>query len=222
MFDRPLADFLPTTRREILAALQRDGEAWIGDLAHELHLSVSAVRQTLAGMEVDGLVRARHDRGSVGRPRLLFSLTADGTSLATRPAAFLADFANALLEATQAGPVKASTWAKALLEQHLADGRITAPPGPARLTQVIEIWREGGFAPQLCEGTDGPELVLPNCPLSRLAERHGLVCEAERAYFELALGYRVERVTHRGAGNAACVYRLHAREGVAAVPSAGA
>src|SRR5690554_3578114 len=70
----PLAT-LPATRREILQTIKRHGEARAEDIASELGITVSGVRQHLTGLEAMALVEHRELKSGPGRPRFLYRLT---------------------------------------------------------------------------------------------------------------------------------------------------
>src|SRR3990172_4480018 len=71
---------LQSTRQQILQYLQRHGRATVKELGQLLGLTSTGIRQHLTVLERDGLVAAREERGRVGRPTLVYSLTekADG------------------------------------------------------------------------------------------------------------------------------------------------
>src|SRR3990172_4653016 len=64
------------TRTEILALLKRNGGHTVNELAAPLGLAPITVRQHLTRLERDGLLVAEQRSGHVGRPQLVFRLTA--------------------------------------------------------------------------------------------------------------------------------------------------
>src|SRR3989337_1643187 len=66
---------IQATRQQILEYLQRQGRATVKDLGNLLGLTSTGIRQHLTVLERDGLVDAREERGRVGRPTLVYSLT---------------------------------------------------------------------------------------------------------------------------------------------------
>ena len=64
------------TRRAILMALKKRGEARAEELADALGITVSAVRQHLNALAADGLVTHRQMKAGPGRPKHLYRLTA--------------------------------------------------------------------------------------------------------------------------------------------------
>src|SRR5439155_26478259 len=68
-------DVIGGSRRDILDVLKKRGEASADELASELRMTVSGVRQQLAALGGDGLVTHRRVKGGPGRPRHLFLLS---------------------------------------------------------------------------------------------------------------------------------------------------
>src|SRR5207249_987400 len=62
-------------RRGILMALKKQGRMRAEDLAVQLGITTSAVRQHLTGLHSDGLVEFEEVRGGPGRPKHLYRLT---------------------------------------------------------------------------------------------------------------------------------------------------
>src|SRR4051794_14129285 len=70
-----------TTRKAIVMALKKRGEARAEELAAEMGVTVSALRQQLVALSGDGLVTFREVRSGPGRPKHFYSLTAAAESL---------------------------------------------------------------------------------------------------------------------------------------------
>src|SRR6185295_896300 len=71
---------MQSTRQQILEYLQRHGRGTVKELGELLGLTSTGIRQHLTVLERDGFVEAHEERGRVGRPTLVYSLTnkADG------------------------------------------------------------------------------------------------------------------------------------------------
>ena len=67
---------MQSTRQQILEYLQRHGRGTVKELGALLGLTSTGIRQHLTVLERDGLVEAHEERGRVGRPTLVYSLTA--------------------------------------------------------------------------------------------------------------------------------------------------
>src|SRR3989304_5970578 len=72
---------MQSTRQHILEYLQRQGRATVKELGSLLGRTPPGIRQPLPVLERDGLVDAREERGRVGRPTLVYSLTEKADAL---------------------------------------------------------------------------------------------------------------------------------------------
>src|SRR3972149_1576785 len=72
---------MQSTRQSILQYLQRHGRATVKELGQLLGLTSTGIRQPLTVLERDGLVEAHEERGRVGRPTLVYSLTDEADAL---------------------------------------------------------------------------------------------------------------------------------------------
>ncbi|HEY5640138.1 MAG TPA: helix-turn-helix domain-containing protein, partial [Dehalococcoidia bacterium] len=66
---------MQTTRQQILDYLRRHGRGTVKELGQLLGLTSTGIRQHLTVLERDNLVEAREERGRVGRPTLVYSIT---------------------------------------------------------------------------------------------------------------------------------------------------
>ena len=87
------------TRREILDYLLRQGKGSVKELGDLLALTSTGIRQHLNILERDGLIEGHEERGHIGRPALVYSLTKLGDALYPKRYASLATI---LLEETRA------------------------------------------------------------------------------------------------------------------------
>jgi len=90
---------MQTTRQQILEHLQRHGRATVKELGQLLRLTPTGIRQHLTALERDGLVLAGEERGRVGRPTLVYTLTEKAESLFPKS---YDELATALLEEIRA------------------------------------------------------------------------------------------------------------------------
>src|SRR3972149_10022707 len=81
---------MQSTRQHILEYLQRQGRATVKELGSLLGLTSTGIRQHLTVLERDGLVDSREERGRVGRPTPVYSLTEKADSLFPQSYALLA------------------------------------------------------------------------------------------------------------------------------------
>ena len=90
---------MQSTRQQILEYLQRHGRGTVKELGALLGLTSTGIRQHLTVLERDGLVEAHEERGRVGRPTLVYSLTGKADALFPKTYDLLA---NVLLEEIRA------------------------------------------------------------------------------------------------------------------------
>jgi len=190
-----------STKNDILAYLKRAGGTTVDAVASEFGLARMTVRQHLFGLERDGLVVSREERRQVGRPHLVFSLSAGGEERFPKRYDRLANLALqevALLEADEIAGL-APEEKKRLLLKKMAD-RVYEEHEPMvrdkglkeRVAIIADILRqEGGFAEWLAEG-QRYEIVDYNCVYRKVADSHRDVCEWHLSLLGRLLGKDVE------------------------------
>jgi len=177
---------LQTTKEQILTFLKRSGGGTVDEIARGFGLARMTVRQHLAVLERDGLVRSKEERRRTGRPHLLFSLSDSGQEKFPRRYDRLADLALqevALLEADEIAGLGPEEKKKLLLRK-MADrvysqheAKVRDKGLTERVAMVAEILRdEGGFAEWTERGADF-EIVDYNCVYRRVADSHRDVCD---------------------------------------------
>jgi DeoR family suf operon transcriptional repressor len=208
--DTATLDTLAPTRRAILDALKRRGEARADDLADVLGITVSAVRQHLTALYRDGLVIHREVRAGAGRPHHLYRLSPRGDDLFPRAYAAIA---NDLLDEVQLED-------PALVERMFAKRRDRRTErararlaGKGLAEQVEELTRvldEDGYLAECIAMPDGSfRIVEHNCAILAVATRYGTACSSELEFIRDVLpGATVERVAHVLAGGHVCAYEV--------------
>lgn len=210
----PLLALVSPSRREVLLVLRERGEAWAGELAEALHLSMSALRQTLAMMEMEGLVSSRQVRASAGRPRLYYALTPLAETLFASREATLVRLIDAAAEVAAAGePLTAKRWGEQVFQQPWAEPMRAARHGAEgeRLAAAANAYRASGYGARLeAEGGGQFRLTFERCPVLDLARSQPVMCAVEESFLGDAAGPRGEawRDRHRLSGDAVCRYRF--------------
>jgi len=204
---------MPPTRRGILLLIKKRGEAGAQELADALGITVSAVRQHLAGLLGAGLVTHRQQPHGPGRPALRYSLASAGEALFPR---FYSDLTNELLEYVQDED-------PALLDRVFerrgrrrvqeARKRLAGKAFPARVAELTAILDRDGYLADFTRRPDGSYLVTEhNCAILGVAQRYGLACSTEIEFLRAALpDAHIERVAHRLAGQHVCSYEIRPR-----------
>lgn len=200
---------MQSTRQRILEYLQKEGRGTVRELGELLGLTSTGIRQHLTVLERDGLVDSREERGRVGRPTLVYSLTDKADALFPKAYDTLA---NLLLEEIRdrEGNEKLQ-----LILQNVA--RRLAAPYTARVegrslnerveetTQIIE---EQGCLVDFTE-KDGEFLINEyTCPFPKTAEQDRAVCALHVEFVRILSGGETKLVRSLMRGERSCTYRI--------------
>lgn len=197
---------------EVVTALKHAGEATADDLAAELGVTVSAVRQQLDGLAADGLVAWRPLARGRGRPTHLYRLTRAAEPLF--PKAYGGLTTELLGYVADADPNLVDDIFDRRRQRRLegAQARLAGLGGdfPARVAELARILDEDGYLASWEALPNGSyRIVEHNCAVLDVAERYGQACTSEIAFLRQALpDARVERVSHMIAGAHSCAYQI--------------
>ena len=209
----PALDTLQPTRRQILQHIKVRGEAGADELARELRLTVTAVRQHLTGLAADGLVEHRPAVAGPGRPRHLFRLTPRGHGLF--PAAY-GELTNELLGYfSEDAPelVDRVFERRGRRRTDAARARLEGREFPERVAELARILDEDGYLADFeAVDEDTWRITEHNCAVFAVASRYGQACSSEIAFLREAMpDADIERVSHMVAGAHACSYLVRRR-----------
>ncbi|HUX88130.1 MAG TPA: helix-turn-helix domain-containing protein [Chloroflexota bacterium] len=198
------------TRRAILDYLKRNGQATLEQLAREVGLVQMTVRGHLSVLERDGMIATREERGKVGRPRFVYSLTEGANdqfpksyqSLCSRvldavstlpPNHCCADLTNRVAE------IWAGDHAKRVEGQNFEERCLT----------MAKIRTEEGAMATVEDTDEGCIIHQCHCPARGVAGRHpNVVCAAELEYIKRLLEAPVERIQWMLEGSETCSYKV--------------
>jgi predicted ArsR family transcriptional regulator len=200
---------MQTTRQQILEYLQRHGRATVKELGQLLRLTSTGIRQHLTVLERDGLVVAREERGRVGRPTLVYTLTEKAEALF--PSSY-DELAIALLE-----EIRASEGSERLYQllhrvaQRMAESfweRVQGKSLAQRVKETALILQEQGCLVDW-EQRDG-EFFLHEftCPFSKVAKQDSSVCTLHLELVRLLTGADTRLVRSLLRSERACTYRI--------------
>jgi predicted ArsR family transcriptional regulator len=203
---------MQSTRQQILEYLQRHGRATVKELGKLLGLTSTGIRQHLTVLERDGLVDTREERGRVGRPTLVYSLTEEADALFPKTYDALASI---LIE-----EIRSSQGNERLHEiLHNVAERMAAPyvkqlegrPLPQRVEAAAHILEEQGCMVSLRE-TNGDEYYIDEftCPTPKVAEQDRAVCVLHVDFVHLLTGGDTRLTQSLLRGERACTYRVRA------------
>lgn len=209
-------DFANTAAGRVLRAIQLRRQARVVDLAADLGVSASAVRQHLGQLEASGAVRTDKVRDGVGRPYHVYSVTAQGHRLFHNDYGDLTRF---LLD--EVGEVQAPDVFSQVLRrvgERLAESHRHEVEGNslAERVEALSEWLERrGVPARVEEAGQGYELRSFGCPYHNVALENHAVCEIERQVMARLLGADVRRIDCVLDGDPAekggCRFTIHAR-----------
>jgi DeoR family suf operon transcriptional repressor len=203
-------DALADSRRALVVEIKQRGEAAADDLAGATGLTVSAVRQHLAGLSADGVVEHRATRTGPGRPRHNYRLTAKGHGLF--PATY-GELTNELLDYFAEADPDLVDLAFERRRQRRTDAARTRLAGldfAAQVTELARILDEDGYMASVEAEPDGTYRVIEHhCAIFNVARRYGQSCTSEIAFLRDVLpGAGIERVSHMVNGAHMCAYAI--------------
>ncbi|MEM3086966.1 MAG: ArsR family transcriptional regulator [Halobacteria archaeon] len=174
------------SRLEILKLLRSEGLG-VEDLSQRLSMSKTAIRQHLAILEADGLVKKAPLRKGMGRPRILYSITDRGEATFPKQYSLVAEL---LLEEL----LENGKQAKEITDSIAA--RFAQRYGPEvasmglrdRVSLFARILNEMGVEASM-EETDGEFLVKEmSCPYHDVMRKFPLICRFDEGFFRNVVG----------------------------------
>ena len=200
---------MQSTRQQILEYLQRHGRGTVKELGTLLGLTSTGIRQHLTVLERDALVEAREERGRVGRPTLVYSLTEKADSLFPKTYDVLA---NVLLEEIRAS--HGNEKLHSLLHNSAArlaavhTDRVEGRPLRERVQETTRIMEEQGCLVEWYEDGDDFYIDEFTCPFPKTAERDRAVCALHVEFVRLVSGGDTRLTRSLMRGERACTYRI--------------
>ena len=201
---------LPATRREVLDLLKKKGEQSVDQLASLTGLTISAVRQQLAGLQRDGLVGYRQRRSGPGRPLHLYHLTPAAEGLYPRA---YAELTNELLDYVgDAEPELVNQIFGRRRQRRIenAQRRLAGKDFEGKIQELTSILDGDGYLAESVAEPDGSFLIVEhNCAILGIALRYGQACGTELDFIRTILPEAtVERISHMVQGASNCSYRI--------------
>ena len=207
----PTLSTLAPTRRQILESLKKRGELTADDLAAQLELTTSGVRQHLVALTSDGLVAHHQVREGPGRPRHCYHLTAAADTLFPRA---YSDLTNELLGyASDDDPALVERLFERRRKRRVEDAkqRLKGKDFPQKVEELARILDEDGYLAdfQPSPGGEGFLITEHNCAILGVARRYGQACSSEIGFLREALPEAtIDRVQHMIAGAHSCAYEV--------------
>lgn len=204
---------MQTTRQQILDYLRRHGRGTVKELGQLLGLTSTGIRQHLTVLERDNLVEAREERGRVGRPTLVYSITATADALFPKS---YDQLLSVLLEETRATVGNEQIYqilqrvARRLAEPHL--DRVNGQPLGERVKTAAEVLERQGCVTEVSQ-EDGDYLIDEySCPFPKAAELDRSVCALHVEFVSLLTDADTRLTRSLLRGESACTYRVRPHE----------
>jgi len=203
---------MQSTRQHILEYLQRQGRATVKELGSLLGLTSTGIRQHLTVLERDGLVDAREERGRVGRPTLVYSLTEKADALFPKTYDALAAVLLEEIRCSQ-GNERLHDLLHKVAERMAAPyvERIEGRPLPERVRETARIMEEQGCLVDVREADDGEYYIDEfTCPFPKVAQQDRSVCALHVDFVRVLTGGDTRLTQSLLRGERACCYRIRA------------
>jgi predicted ArsR family transcriptional regulator len=200
----------PTADSDLLDLLRTSGPMGVYELACQIEVTPTAVRQRLSRLLAQGLVDREAIRIGRGRPKHRYQLTQKGLRLTGSNFADLAMVLWREIGAIEEYEVRRTVLrrvVKALAEAYgrQIDGRTVAEKMEA-LARLLEQ-RRVPFSVSVQQSDGLPVLTAHACPYPELAERDRTICVLERVLFSEVLGMDVELAHCRLDGGGCCQFQ---------------
>ena len=173
-------------RQQQLLALLLSNKAGltVDDLSTQLQITRNAVRQHLAALERDDLVRRGETKPSGGRPEQLYLLSDRGAEMFPRRYSW---FSELLIEAMAADIGREAVGAKLhqmgrAVGQELLASKASLSDRAARIAAMADIMKELGYAAEVTSPPADNTIAANNCVVHHLAAKFPEVC-----HFDLGL-----------------------------------
>ena len=206
-------ELISPAERRVLACLKLGGRYEVKAIARSLQVTAMAVRYHLAVLEKASLVKTTLERGGVGRPHTVYSLSASADAFFPKEYETLAsNFIRAIAEVDGEGKLGP-------LFEHMKKARVArysrrmaGKPLRRRVAEMAKIMTQAGYMAkwrQLNARTF--EITEYNCAISCVAQQCQHACQAELDMLRELLNATVSREEHMVAGDSTCRYVIRPR-----------
>lgn len=214
---------LGSRQQQLLELLQRHKDGCSADeIADELRITRTAVRQHLAALERDRYVTRGASRKTAGRPGFVYELTAQGRELFPRRYSW---FSSLLLESLRQrhGDDGLADYLRDMAANLSARAVEVSGQSPEkRVASLATLMNELGYdAEARRDDTGGTELRAYNCVYHHLAEEFPALCAFDVELIRGMSGHDVEHAECMIRGGRCCRFRLIPRPAESAADRAG-
>jgi predicted ArsR family transcriptional regulator len=198
---------MKSTRDRILQTLLRTPRSSINELAEAVGINPISVRHHLTNLQMDGLVDAQEERHGVGRPRLVYVLTAEGMERFPTRYLRLTTRLLAQMKESMPGPMVSKLFSQ--VAEDLASEYTEKMKGLSmeeRLETVKELLGEEGFTVEWEKSNDGYLIHEITCPYYQIGQNHPEVCSVDQTLISKMLAVPANKVECILEGNVHCTY----------------
>jgi len=202
---------MKSTRERIMQTLLRQPRTTINSLAESVGIDPISVRHHLTNLQAEGLVSAEEERHGVGRPRLVYFLTDEGTE--HFPTRYLRLTSRLLdqLKSTMPEPMVSRLFlqmATDMAEEYAA--QMKGMRMEERLEVAKTLLTEEGFNVEWERTGNQYQIHEITCPYLQIGQNHPEVCTVDQALISKMLAVPVEKVSCILNGDAHCTYLVQA------------
>ncbi len=195
------------TRDKILEALLRKPRSTINDLAEAVEINPISVRHHLNNLQAGGLIVSEEERHGVGRPRLVYTLTEEGSEkFPTRYLRLTTRLLSQLKETLPNPMVKElfSQVAINLAEEYV--DQLKNLSVEERLDTIKELLGEEGFTVEWEKLGEQYHIHEISCPYHKVGEQHPEICTMDQTLISQMLAVPAEQVQCILSGDERCTY----------------
>ena len=210
-----MLDILGVRQEELLRLLLKNKAGMTADeLSAQLTITRNAVRQHLAALENDGLVKKSVTRASGGRPEQLYVLTDKGNECFPRHYAW---FAQLLLQSVQqeSGAEGLSERLSTMGAQVGKQLRVQYPELVSRgeITQKLsEVMDQLGYNARSAGGEKEEVIEADNCVFHTLALMNPIICKFDLALLSAFTDSAVDHQECMAKGGNVCRFKFNAKD----------
>lgn len=205
--------YISPAEHRVLEYLKQAGSSEARAIARSLRVTPMAVRHHLAVLEKAGLVGTTLDRGGLGRPHHVYSLSAAAEVLFPKQ---YGELAGKLIRTIVHldGETKVARLFKYMKKDAVARAapRMAGKPLGERVAEMARIMTEAGYMAEW-EQVDAHtfQITERNCAISCVAQECQYACDAELNMMAELLNATVSRQEYMVAGDPICRYVIKAR-----------
>jgi DeoR family transcriptional regulator, suf operon transcriptional repressor len=202
---------MKSTRERIMQTLLRQPRTTINTLAEAVGINPISVRHHLTNLQVEGLVSAEEERHGVGRPRLVYFLTEEGTE--HFPTRYMRLTSRLLdqLKSSMPEPMVSKLFLQ--MAADMAEDYSAQMQGMSmeeRLDLAKTLMTEEGFNVEWEKVGNQYQIHEITCPYLQIGQNHPEVCTVDQALISKMLAVPAEKVSCILSGDAHCTYLVQA------------